>query len=87
MADGNNPTDSDALAHIRDLVAEEKTLREQLLHRDISESEEHARLRQVEIELDQCWDLLRQRRALRETGGDPREAAVRPPDQVEGYLG
>ena len=87
MADGNNPTDSDALAHIRDLVAEEKSLREQLLHRDITESEEHARLRQVEIELDQCWDLLRQRRALRETGGDPREAAVRPPGQVEGYLG
>ena len=87
MADGNNPTDSDALGHIRDLVAEEKTLRAQLLHRDITESEEHARLRQVEIELDQCWDLLRQRRALRETGGDPREAAVRPSGQVEGYLG
>jgi hypothetical protein len=87
MADGNNPTDSDALAHIRDLVAEEKTLRAQLLHRDITESQEHERLRQVEIELDQCWDLLRQRRALRETGGDPREAAVRPPGQVEGYLG
>jgi Protein of unknown function (DUF2630) len=87
MADGNKPTDSDALAHIRDLVAEEKTLRAQLQRRDITESEEHVRLRQVEIELDQCWDLLRQRRALRETGGDPREAAVRPPGQVEGYLG
>lgn len=83
----NNPTDSDALTHIRDLVAEEKELRSQLQHRDISQSEEHERLRQVEIELDQCWDLLRQRRALRETGGDPREAAVRPPGQVEGYLG
>jgi hypothetical protein len=87
MADGNKPTDSDALGHIRDLVAEEKTLRAQLQRRDITESEEHVRLRQVEIELDQCWDLLRQRRALRETGGDPREAAVRPPGQVEGYLG
>jgi len=87
MADGNKSIDSDALAHIRDLVAEEKALRAQLQHRDITESEEHARLRQVEIELDQCWDLLRQRRALRETGGDPREAAVRPPGQVEGYLG
>ena len=64
-----------------------KTLRAQLQHRDISESEEHDRLRRVEVELDQCWDLLRQRRALRETGGDPREAAVRPADQVEGYLG
>ncbi|OMC51512.1 hypothetical protein A5747_22890 [Mycobacterium sp. IS-836] len=87
MADGNTPTDSDALAHIRELVAEEKALRAQLQRRDITESEEHERLRQVEIELDQCWDLLRQRRALRETGGDPKEAAVRPPGQVEGYLG
>ncbi|MCV7427435.1 DUF2630 family protein [Mycobacterium montefiorense] len=87
MADGRKPTDSDTLAHIRNLVAEEKDLRAQLQHRDISESEEHERLRRVEVELDQCWDLLRQRRALRETGGDPREAAVRPGDQVEGYLG
>ncbi|OMC09734.1 DUF2630 family protein [Mycobacterium sp. SP-6446] len=87
MADGNTPTDSDALAHIRELVAEEKALRAQLQRRDITESEEHERLRQVEVELDQCWDLLRQRRALRETGGDPKEAAVRPPGQVEGYLG
>jgi uncharacterized protein DUF2630 len=87
MGNGKKPTDSDALAHIRHLVAEEKSLRAQLQRRDITESEEHERLRQVEIELDQCWDLLRQRRALRETGGDPREAAVRPPGQVEGYLG
>ncbi|HEY2503668.1 MAG TPA: DUF2630 family protein [Mycobacterium sp.] len=87
MGNGSKPTDSDALVHIRDLVAEEKALRAQLQHRDITESEEHERLRRVEIELDQCWDLLRQRRALRETGGDPREAAVRPPGQVEGYLG
>jgi hypothetical protein len=87
MANGNEPTDSDALTHIRDLVAEEKALRAQLQRRDITESDEHERLRQVEIELDQCWDLLRQRRALRETGGDPREAQIRPPDEVEGYLG
>jgi hypothetical protein len=40
----------------------------------------------LEIQLDQCWDLLRQRRALRETGQDPDQAGVRPPDQVEGYL-
>ena len=51
------------------------------------ESEEHQRLRALEVELDQCWDLLRQRRALRETGGDPREARVRPAGEVEGYLG
>jgi hypothetical protein len=87
MGNGSKPTDSDTLARIRDLVAEEKDLRARLQHRDITASEEHDRLRRVEIELDQCWDLLRQRRALRETGGDPREATVRPGDQVEGYLG
>jgi Protein of unknown function (DUF2630) len=86
MGNGNKPTDSETLAYIRELVAEEKTLRAQLQHGDISTSEEHERLRKVEVELDQCWDLLRQRRALRETGGDPREAQVRPPDQVEDYL-
>ena len=79
--------DNAALSRINELVAEEKALREQLQHGQISESEEHKRLRQLEIELDQCWDLLRQRRALRETGGDPRDAAVRPANEVEGYLG
>jgi Protein of unknown function (DUF2630) len=79
--------DNAALSRINALVAEEKALREQLQHGEISESEENKRLRQLEIELDQCWDLLRQRRALRDTGGDPRDAAVRPADEVEGYLG
>ncbi|UQX11375.1 DUF2630 family protein [Candidatus Mycobacterium methanotrophicum] len=64
--------DNAALAHIHDLVAQEKTLRAQLQHGDINASEERERLRRIEAELDQCWDLLRQRRALRETGGDPR---------------
>jgi hypothetical protein len=89
---GNEPSmtdakDADALSRINELVAEEKALRDQLQHGEISESEEHKRLRHLEIQLDQCWDLLRQRRALRETGGDPGEAAVRPADEVEGYLG
>jgi hypothetical protein len=79
--------DNAALSRINELVAEEKALREQLQHGEISESEENKRLRQLEIELDQCWDLLRQRRALRETGGDPHDAVVRPADEVEGYLG
>jgi hypothetical protein len=82
-----NKPDNAALSRINELVAEEKALREQLQHGEISESDENKRLRQLEIELDQCWDLLRQRRALRETGGDPRDAAVRPADEVEGYLG
>lgn len=86
MADHRKPTDQDTLARIHELVAEEKSLRDQLQHGNVTESEEYDRLRRVEIALDQCWDLLRQRRALRETGGDPREASVRPPDEVEGYL-
>ncbi len=46
---------------------------------------ERRRLADVEVELDQCWDLLRQRRALRDTGQDPSEAHVRPPEVVENY--
>ena len=78
--------DQDILDQVNELVAEEKELRAALQHREIDESEEHARLRALEVQLDQCWDLLRQRRALRETGGDPEAASVRPPDEVEGYL-
>lgn len=78
--------DNDTLARIHDLVARERDLRDRLVHGQIDPSEEHERLRAIETELDQCWDLLRQRRALRETGGDPRDASVRPGDEVEGYL-
>jgi hypothetical protein len=74
------------LSRINKLVAEEKELRGKLQRGEISGDEEHSRLQVVETELDQCWDLLRQRRALRETGGDPEEAHVRPSHQVEGYL-
>jgi hypothetical protein len=44
------------------------------------------RLKAVEVELDRCWDLLRQRRARRAAGENPDEAEVRPTDVVEGYL-
>jgi hypothetical protein len=44
------------------------------------------RIAQLEVELDQAWDLLRQRRALREAGGDPDDAHERPAAEVEGYL-
>ena len=80
-------TDQDILTQVNKLVAEEQELRSKLQHHEIDESEEHQRLRAVEVQLDQCWDLLRQRRALRETGRDPREAQLRPADEVEGYLG
>ncbi|MET0896324.1 MAG: DUF2630 family protein [Mycobacterium sp.] len=80
-------TDQDILSEVNKLVAEEQDLRSKLQHHEIDETEEHQRLRAVEVQLDQCWDLLRQRRALRETGGDPAAAQVRPEGQVEGYLG
>lgn len=66
---------------IQDLVKEEHRLYEE---GPISD-EERRRLADVEVELDQCWDLLRQRRALRETGQDPSQAQVRPPEVVENY--
>ncbi|MCU1455066.1 MAG: hypothetical protein JWN46_3212 [Acidimicrobiales bacterium] len=47
--------------------------------------EQHERLRHIEVALDQCWDLLRQRRARRSSGQDPDAAAVRPEATVEGY--
>jgi hypothetical protein len=47
--------------------------------------DDRARLQELKVSLDQCWDLLRQRRALREAGLDPDTAAARSPDVVEGY--
>ncbi len=73
--------------HISDLVEEEHALRDRLARGDISADEEHARLRDLEVELDQCWDLLRQRDAKREFGEDPDSAHVRAPRTVEGYQG
>ena len=78
--------DNQILARIDELIDSEHELRRQLAEGKLDSAEERARLRAAEEMLDQCWDLLRQRRALRETGGDAREAAVRPPGQVEGYL-
>jgi predicted nuclease with TOPRIM domain len=79
--------DLDIRHRISELVSTERELRSQLSAREISTDEEHEQLRRVETELDQCWDLLRQRQALREFGGDPEEAAARPEGTVEGYLG
>ncbi|WP_019970583.1 DUF2630 family protein [Mycobacterium sp. 141] len=79
--------DQDILAEVHRLVAEEQELRARLQRREIDETDERQRLQTLEVALDQCWDLLRQRRALRETGHDPREAQVRPADEVERYRG
>ncbi|MFC4561648.1 DUF2630 family protein [Nocardiopsis mangrovi] len=75
--------DSDILERITALVTEERALREQSEHR--LTPEERERMRAVERSLDQCWDLLRQRRARDEYGQDPDDAEVRSTSQVEGY--
>jgi hypothetical protein len=73
--------DQSVLDHIQQLVSEEHRLYGQVSLGDA----EVERLKKVQVELDQCWDLLRQRRALRETGQNPDQASVRPPDIVEKY--
>jgi hypothetical protein len=81
-------SDESIAARIEGLVSEEHELRdrEQLDSPDPAALEEDKeRLRAVEVELDRCWDLLRQRRALRDAGSDPEQAAVRDADTVEHY--
>jgi len=77
---------SDEQVHerIEQLVAEEHQLYERGEEGGLSETERQ-RLESVKVGLDQCWDLLRQRRALREAGDDPSAARVRGPEVVEGY--
>jgi hypothetical protein len=76
-------TDKNVLGHIEELVTEEKKLYAQ---GEISDAERE-RLAKINVELDRCWDLLRQRRALREYGRNPDEAEVRPAKVVENYKG
>jgi hypothetical protein len=77
-------TDQPVLAHIQQLVEEEHRLFEQG-ERGMAGEMDNRRLAQVQVELDQCWDLLRQRRALRDAGLDPDMAQVRPAQVVENY--
>jgi hypothetical protein len=82
-------TDESITARIEKLVSEEHELRsrEQADSPDAESLErDRERLRSVEIELDRCWDLLRQRRAFREVGADPDQATVRDANTVERYL-
>jgi Protein of unknown function (DUF2630) len=69
---------------IEQLVAEEHALWQKESAGEASE-DDRLRLKSVQISLDQCWDLLRQRRALRNAGLDPDTAEERPSDVVEGY--
>lgn len=66
---------------IEQLVTEEH----RLLDAKTASERDHERLKAIQVELDQCWDLLRQRRALREFGDDPDYARVRPKEVVEKY--
>ena len=75
--------DREILGHISELVDEEKRLRSG--HAGLSDVE-RSRLRDLEAQLDQAWDLLRQRRAREDTGEDPEQAHERPRDEVESYL-
>ena len=69
---------------IEQLVAEEHELWERESAGNAGEADRQ-RLQQLKVSLDQCWDLLRQRRALREAGRDPDAAAVTRPEVVESY--
>ncbi|MBN9091008.1 MAG: DUF2630 family protein [Reyranella sp.] len=76
-------TDRTVLKHIEELVAEEK----KLYAKGAVSDAEKKHLDQINVELDRCWDLLRQRRALREFGRNPDDAEVRPAKIVENYRG
>ena len=79
-------TDTHVLAHITALIAEEENL-----HaggdRSLDQDRTRARIAAIEVELDQYWDLLRRRRALREFGKNPDEADMRSAKTVEKYEG
>jgi hypothetical protein len=75
--------DQSVLNVIQQLAAEEHRLYE---HEALTDAD-RARLTKINIELDQCWDLLRQRQALQDAGRNPDEAHVRPPEIVENYEG
>lgn len=76
--------DQDLIERIDNLVAEEHGLRERAEGQGLA-SDDQERLAKLEVALDQCWDLLRQRRALRHKGDDPDQAEVRDAGTVEGY--
>jgi len=76
--------DVEIVHRISKLADEEHQLERSHAGDGLSE-EEQKRLHSVEVALDECWDLLRQRRARRDAGQDPDQAKVRPEGVVEGY--
>ena len=75
----------DILVRVRTLVDEEHSLRDRVQSGELAPEQEQAELRRLEEALDQCWDLLRQRRARREFHQNPDGAQQRPVREVEGY--
>jgi len=78
--------DKEILGRIDDLIQTEHELRARLAAGKLGSDEERAALASAEEALDQCWDLLRQRRARRQYGEDPSLAEPRPASEVESYL-
>jgi hypothetical protein len=76
--------DTELIQRISELAEEEHQL-ERSHTSDGLNAAEKERLRSLEVALDQCWDVLRQRRARRSAGQDPDAAVVRPSEVVEGY--
>ena len=77
--------DAGILSRISALIDEEHHLRERRTRGELNETREHEQLAAAEVELDQCWDLLRQRRAKMGAGQQPEEASPRPASVVENY--
>ena len=76
--------DDDLITRIDALVEEEHQLHARASGEEFDDAD-RTRLEELEVRLDQCWDLLRQRRARRHAGQDPDDAQVRPANVVEGY--
>ena len=77
--------DQQIVERINELASTEHSLWEAEARGDASEGD-RKRLKELQVTLDQCWDLLHQRRARRSAGMDPNEAEVRPESVVEGYV-
>jgi predicted nuclease with TOPRIM domain len=79
------PSDEQINERIEQLERERETLREDEAHRPADAGQDAARLEEIRVELDRLWDLLRQRRALRDAGQDPDAAQERDAGTVENY--
>jgi hypothetical protein len=78
-------SDEDVIGSINQLATEEHELFQKEARGEANEAD-RARLKDLQVSLDQCWDLLHQRRARRAAGQNPEEAEVRPESVVEGYV-